>query len=291
MGGGSWTACSYKSYATTRGFNLDDNGMVTNNFTVQDRFTSRRLHEDLNINSKIRECCDSDEHPNTIPVILALDVTGSMGDGAIKVAKSLNKIMTDIIEKVKDVEFSIMAIGDIEYDGAPVQMSQFESDIRIAEHLDKVYFEGGGGGNQCESYSIAWYAGLHNCKLDCWNRGRKGIIITMGDEPLNPVLSKSSLNHFLGCKEQSDVKSKDLYEEASKKFDIYHLSINDRSTSFEYYESLDKKTFTSVLPEDHYKVVTLDNLPNVITEIVTNNENSSQILTEATPFNGGVISW
>ena len=64
-----------------------------------------------------------------------------------------------------------MGIGDLAYDYAPIQASQFESDIRIAEQLDKIYFEGGGGGNNFESYTAAWYFGVHNCKLDCWNRG------------------------------------------------------------------------------------------------------------------------
>lgn len=44
----------------------------------------------------IRECCDTEEHPNTIPVILALDVTGSMGQAAVEVAKKLNVIMTKL---------------------------------------------------------------------------------------------------------------------------------------------------------------------------------------------------
>ena len=38
----------------------------------------------LNPYNVIRECCDTEEHPNTIPVILALDVTGSMGSILLK---------------------------------------------------------------------------------------------------------------------------------------------------------------------------------------------------------------
>lgn len=82
----------------------------------------------------------------------------------------------------------IMGIGDLAYDGCPIQVSQFESDIRIAEQLDKIYFEFGGGGNSFESYTAAWYFGSRHTKLDCLNRGKKGIIITMGDEQLNPYL-------------------------------------------------------------------------------------------------------
>jgi hypothetical protein len=132
----------------------------------------------------MRECCDSDEHPDTLPVILALDVTGSMGGALLKTAASLNVIMQKILDEYEDVEFMVMGIGDLSYDRAPIQISQFESDIRIAEHLDRLWFERGGGGNSFESYTAAWYMGLYHTSLDCWKKGRKGILITLGDEPL-----------------------------------------------------------------------------------------------------------
>ena len=160
MGGGSWTAKSYCSYSTSVGRSFDiDKGIVTDNFSAQEMFRNRSLDPALNPKNVIRECCDSEEHPNTIPIILALDVTGSMGDTSVAIAKKLNKIMTELYKDVKDIEFLIMGIGDLAYDDYPIQASQFESDIRIAEQLDKIYFEGGGGGNSYESYTSAWIFG------------------------------------------------------------------------------------------------------------------------------------
>lgn len=295
MGSGSWTSNAFASYSTARGYTTcASTGDIVNNLSATQMFKSRGLHEDLNIKHKVRECCDSAEHPNTLPVILGLDVTGSMGDGAVKVAKALNSIMTEILKSTKDVEFSIMGIGDIECDGAPLQMSQFESDIRIAKHLDKLYFEGGGGGNAYESYTLAWYAGLHNCKLDCWNRGQKGIIITMGDEPLNPYLDKYCLDDCLVNNEQDAIDTKELYRLASEKFDIYHLSIDDSSTSYSYHARACEKTWKAVLPEDHYKVATLNDLPRVIADIINAHGNASfgTVLNEdVNPFDGKVVSW
>jgi hypothetical protein len=129
----------------------------------------------------MRLCCDSEEHPETVPVILALDVTGSMGKAAEKIAKKLNVIMTKLFGEVKDIEFMTIGIGDLAYDSYPIQATQFESDIRIAEQLGKIYFEFGGGTNPYESYTAAWYFGLHNTELDCWKRNKKGIIVTIGD--------------------------------------------------------------------------------------------------------------
>lgn len=189
MGSGTWTRNAFTSYTTTKGYSVSMDGSVTGmSSNVQDNFKSRMLVTDLNPKNVIRECVDSTEHPNTKPVILALDVTGSMGRAAMEVAKQINVVMTKLYENVTDVEFLVMGIGDLAYDCAPIQASQFESDIRIAENLDKIYFENGGGGNDYESYTVAWYMGLKHCKLDCWKRGKKGLIITMGDEPINPYL-------------------------------------------------------------------------------------------------------
>lgn len=271
MGGGSWTSKAYKTHSTTgRGF-ADMDAFYT--ASAQELYRSRSLDSALNPYEVVRECCDSDEHPNTIPVILALDVTGSMGSAAEAVAKQLGEIMEKLYGEVQDVEFMTMAIGDLSYDRAPIQASQFESDIRIAEQLEKVYFEKGGGGNHWESYTAAWYFGLNNTKLDCWKRGKKGIIITMGDEPMNPYLPKRQLEAVLGCNLQGDVNTKDLYEEVVKKFDVYHLGVNDSHTSFWRYKDSIANSFGKLLGQNYIEV-NCDNLGNVISDIIISAVNS-----------------
>lgn len=274
MGGGAWTSASYSTYTkSTRGISLDD--FVNINYSAQEMYTSRRLAPELNPHNVMRECCDTEEHPKTLPIILALDVTGSMGDASVKVAKKLNEIMTELYadSNIKDIEFCIMGIGDLAYDSAPIQISQFESDIRIAEQLDKIYFEAGGGGNKYESYTAAWYMGVNHAKLDCWKRGQKGIIITLGDEGPNPYLPKRGLSEATGDKLQGDVETKELYNDTIQKYDIYHIAVNDPSSSYTYhqrYHNIDKQW--EELLGDHYMVSTLDNLAQTIVEIIKNRE-------------------
>ena len=269
MGGGSWTAQSFASYSTARGYNYSTvTNSIVGDYSAQDMFKSRRIDAMLDPKNVRRECCDSEEHPNSKPVILALDVTGSMGDGAVKVAKSLNNIMENLYESVEDVEFMVMGIGDLYCDDAPIQASQFESDIRIAEQLDKIYFEGGGGGNGYESYTAAWYFGLYNCELDCWKRGKKGTIITIGDEPLNPYLQKSELERVLGnIGHDTLTETKDLYRAVIDKYNIYHIALDDRSTSYRWYEGTIENSWRPLLG-DHLYVSTLNELPKTIAEIV-----------------------
>lgn len=269
MGGGSWTAQSFASYSTSRGYNYNTTiGSIVGDYSAQDMFKANRIDAMLDPKNVRRECCDSDEHPNSKPVILGLDVTGSMGNGAVKVAKSLNNIMENLYESVEDVEFMVMGIGDLYCDRAPIQASQFESDIRIAEQLDKIYFEGGGGGNGYESYTAAWYFGLYHCELDCWKRGRKGTIITIGDEPLNPYLRERKLERVLGnIDSDAPTETEDLYKAVIEKYNVYHIALDDDSTSYDYYKNKIKNSWGPLLG-DHLYVSTLNDLPKTIAEIV-----------------------
>lgn len=276
MGGGSWTRSSFETYSrATKCASVDSLGNLVTSMSNQEIFKAREVDKALNPYDVMRECLDSEEHPETVPVILALDVTGSMSAAAVEIAKKLNVIMTNLYDQIKDVEFMIMGIGDLYCDRGPIQISQFESDIRIAEQLDKIWFEFGGGGNFWESYSAAWYMGSRHCDLDCWKRGKKGIIITMGDERLNPYLPEEALMLQTGDDLEADVKTEDLYEEASKKFDIYHIQVNhgrnwDKAEIDKSWEILG----------DNYKEANMDNIADVIVDIITNNSSDSNLVVD-----------
>lgn len=255
-----------KSYANSKGRSYNSS---TGRTTGQE-FKASRIDHDLDPRwFAVRECANSEEHPNTIPVILGLDVTGSMGEACHETAAALGTIIMNLYKKFKDIEFCMMGIGDLAYDSAPIQMSQFESDIRIAESLDKIYMEHGGGGNGFESYTAAWYMGLSRTKLDCFDKqGRKGIIITMGDEPLNPYLPAARLNNAINSTEEKDVETSKLYVQALKKFDIFHIAVDSPSDCYQRYKMDVDESFGSVLGE-RYKVASIDTLAMAIEDCIT----------------------
>ncbi len=253
MGGGSWTTCSYRAYSTSVGRDVDmSTGEISTHYaSAQDMYVSKRLSPALDPKNVMRECCDSKEHPETFPVILALDVTGSMGDSAMEVAKRLNTLMTGLYGKVKDIEFSIMAIGDLAYDSAPIQISQFESDVRIAENLDKIYFEAGGGSNPFESYTAAWYMALNHCKFDCMKRGVKPLVITLGDEIINPYLPEKALARATGDGVQKgSTETSSLYEQTSQKFELYHVVVDHGYRGDAYFDGC-ADSFAKVIGNSH----------------------------------------
>ena len=280
MGSGCFSASSYADYSVSKGRSYDHNtGRVKGQ-----SYDATYLNEALNPRKfQIRECANSDEHPNTIPVILALDVTGSMGEACHETAAALGTIMKNLYNKFKDVEFCIMGIGDLAYDDAPIQMSQFESDIRIAEALDKLWMEHGGGGNSYESYTAAWYMGLYRTKLDCYDKqGRKGIIITMGDEPLNPYLPVDGyhgLNRTINESIENDIDTQELYNKAREKFDIFHIAVDSPMDCYRGYKDQIEKSFGQVLG-NRFKVSSVNNLAQTIEECIAESINNS---------NGGLV--
>lgn len=287
MGGGSWTKNAYMSYATTmcRAVGLD--GSIKGEYSAQEMFKSRSLDEALNPYNVIRECVDSEEHPNTVPVILALDVTGSMGQSAVEIAKKLNVIMTKLYESVKDIEFMIMAIGDFACDSYPLQVSQFESDIRIAEQLDKVYFEAGGGGNSYESYTAAWLFGARHTKLDCWKRGKKGLIITIGDELINPYIPANAMNKVICEGHQADIETSTIYEEVKDKYDLYHLNCISTYSGRRGQET-NVDSFAKYIGKQNVMNVTVEEISDKIVGIITDFSKNNN---ETVISNSGAISW
>ena len=298
MGGGYWRREDFAAYSRTMGRTVRTDGHVDTSrmHGAQDMYRARKLDPLLDPYKVTRECCDSPEHPATVPVILALDVTGSMGGALLKTAASLNVIMQNTLNEYKDVEFMIMGIGDLAYDKAPIQISQFESDIRIAEHLDRIWFERGGGGNSYESYTAAWYMGLHHTKLDCWKRGKKGIIITLGDEPLNPYLPGTRLKQVTGDPLQGDVETKELYRRVQEKFDVFHVAVDDPGDCYQHYEKAIRKSFGPVLGR-RLLVSTLDRLPQTILKCLTEcgvgaaDKNAAAAPETPAAETMGVLSW
>lgn len=291
MGGGTWTTSAYDSYMKT--VKKTDARSITAN-TVNQFYDARRLDTALDPKGvKVRECRDSAEHPNTIPVILANDMTGSMGSANAAVARQLDKIITGLYEDVKDVEFMVMGIGDFAYDDAPLQVSQFESDVRICDQLGKLWFERGGGGNSYESYTAAWYFALNHTDLDCWKRGKKGIIITMGDEPLNPYLPGREFERVFGYSGQ-DIDTADLYKQVIEKYDVYHIIITDRGSCGRQYLDKNRASWGKLLDGQHLFERDSSELPEVIHDIVVahaNNEHTFVDNSNTVIYTEEGISW
>lgn len=263
MGCGTFTSKDWDRYTTSRGY--------TSKSTVSDMYKSTSVKKELEPKGiKYRESCDSTEHPNSTPIVLGLDVTGSMGRVLETISKKLNTLITQIYERepVTDPQVMIMAFGDVECDRHPLQVSQFESDIRIAEQLNDVYFERGGGGNAGESYTLPWYFAARHTKIDSFEkRGKKGYLFTLGDEPFLNNLSKEAIKEFVGDDVQSSLSADELLTEVSRQYEVYHLMIEEGSgMGYGRSDVVDK--WTNLLGQRAILVSDCSKIPEIIVSIL-----------------------
>lgn len=219
MGGGSFDAKAYRSYSSS-----------VASKPIHEVFKSRTLDDSLDPKGvKVRESRDSDDNPQSTPMIAACDVSGSMNIIAEYFAKEgLGKLFEGILQRkpIVDPHLMFMAVGDVDYDHAPLQVSQFEADNRIVEQLTKMYVEGGGGSNKHETYDFPWYFAARHTSIDSLiKRGKKGYLYTIGDEETPEVLTRDHINKFLGYRPEADMPSKMSLEEAKRMYHVYHVVI------------------------------------------------------------------
>lgn len=195
------------------------------------------MHPDLNPDGvAIRESRDSAANPNSHAVIVGCDVTGSLGYLAeILVRKGMATLVEELLARkpVPDPHIMCMGIGDGYSDRAPLQTTQFEADIRIVQQLQQVWLEGNGGGNNGESYPLAWYFAARHTAIDCFEkRQKKGYLFTVGDENPHPVVTRAQVQRIFGDDVPADISAKDLLTMASRNYHVFHLMVEE-SGSFD----------------------------------------------------------
>lgn len=223
MGYGNWSSDAFDYLKSSR-----------KSKSVDDIFTSTSLSTDMNPHGVLfRESRDSVEHPESVPVIVFLDVTGSMGRiPEILVREKLGALMDTIIKHgVPDPQILFGAIGDHHCDRSPLQIGQFESATKeLDQWLTKIYLEGGGGGQHMESYLLGWLFAARHTSIDAFEkRGKKGFLFTIGDEWTWDSLDSDTLKSLMGYKQAETITAEALLREAQRMYEVFHIHINEAS--------------------------------------------------------------
>ena len=259
MGSGNFNVHSYAK--SVRAVTRRTDGTAK---SVGEVFTSQSIHPMLDpaqmvlrkgaTRDFLRECRASEDHPDPTPIVIGLDVSGTMGEISRKMVESgLGKVMQRLLttSAVTDPQLMFMAIGDmIAYDRAPLQVSQFESDNRIVDQLLTIYQEGRGGGNGSESYTLPWLFADAFIDSDSFGK-KKGVIITIGDELVPPPITlRDAVQVFTSPKQRralenyfaenahnlqgypdgrSQITNQQLFESVSRNWEVLHIIVEQGS--------------------------------------------------------------
>lgn len=202
--------------------------------STADVFASRGMKKELNpYGVALRESRDSDMNPASTAIIVGLDVTGSMGMIADTLARQgLGTLVEEILARkpVSDPHILACGIGDAYCDRAPLQVTQFEADIRIADQLKMIWLEKGGGGNSHEGYHLPWYFAAAHTAADCFEkRGKKGYLFTVGDEEPPEELLKEQIARIFGDDVQRDLSVRDLLTMVGRSYHVFHVIVEEGS--------------------------------------------------------------
>lgn len=253
MGSGSFDASAYRAFSTsTRGKSTDE------------IYSARAINKNLDPKGvKIRESRDSADNPNSTPIIVAIDVTGSMGIIADVLAREgLGTLFNEILDRkpITDPHLMFMAVGDANYDSAPLQVSQFEADNRIVEQLTQIFLEHGGGGNNFESYNLPWYFAARHTEHDSLiKRGKRGYLFTVGDEEAPQPLTKDQIKEFIGDTLERDISTDEMLADAQRSYDVFHIVIKEGSHAKQFPDRV-RESWTKLLGQhviqlaDHKKL-------------------------------------
>jgi hypothetical protein len=268
MGGGTYSSVDRNIRASAMGYHTKSRHEI---------FESGSLDEEMNPKDvMLREARDSEEHPESLAIIVALDETGSMGTIPHELVKDGLPSMINNIFKggIEHPQVMFMGVGDHKVDSAPLQIGQFESsDELLDKWLTKIYLEGNGGGNGGESYHLPWYFAAFRTEIDCLEkRGQKGFLFTIGDEPIHDGITANSLKSILGKGEYKDFSAAALFEEASKKYHVYHIHIKES-----YSNSGLEEGWRNLIGENFLVAKTKKDVPKLISKMIVEDKKTKMI--------------
>jgi hypothetical protein len=180
----------------------------------------------------MRESRNSALNPQATPIMVGLDVTGSMGMIVEAARRGLGTLLGEIIDRkpVTDPHVMALAIGDFTCDRAPIQATQFESDaVVIGRQVEDLWLERGGGGNHFEGYLGPLYMAAIRTDTDAVREGRKGFLFTVGDEEPQRLLRAAEVRRFFGDPIQRDLAAEELLNLVGRGWHYFHLMTSEGS--------------------------------------------------------------
>lgn len=257
MGNSRWDDDNWKSYRSTK---------TASSTSAQSTYTATAAQAAPYKPTafKVRESKISTLNPNPTPIIVGLDQTGSMEAVIYAAFDGLGTLFKEIIERKPVSDPHIMAnfIGDAITDNHPLQATQFEAGLVIADQLKELYHEGNGGGNGSESYHLPLYLAAYKTDCDAFTQGRKGFIFTIGDEGVPPPLTPAQIHRIFGSDEPAskNLSYKELFDIVSQNWHVFHLRVQQ---GYSYRKEQDK-AWTDILGERALPLSDVTKIPEVI---------------------------
>ena len=162
----------------------------------------------------------STESPN--PLIVAVDVTGSMASWPAEIFDRLPLLYNTLSQYRPDLEICFAAIGDAKVDRWPLQVTSFASGFDLEQQLGALYGEGGGG-DAPESYGL--FAHWVNTHVQVPNAKEPPFMIVFGDITMHEKTPREQVQAVLGDADigMGDHDAIDAWKQLSQRWNTWFL--------------------------------------------------------------------
>ena len=226
MGSSDWSDSHYTSRSAARKATGTSAFAYSDTTMASTPASARKSHEKMDPKGVTRESRDSSAHPDSVAVAVLFDVTGSMQTIPRVLQENLPKLMGLLVRRgfLKDAHVLFGAIGDATCDRVPLQIGQFEAGIETDDDLGRIYLEGGGGGQNTESYELGMYFMSRHTSIDCFEkRDKRGYLFIIADEKPYECVKSHEVKNVIGDSLQADIPLTDMVSELQEKWDTYIL--------------------------------------------------------------------
>lgn len=266
MGSTTYSSHDWNAYATK-----------TASKTVDEIYTAKAMdpkNDPKNI--VVRESRDSDAHPETFPVLIAVDGSGSMGDLSLAVARKVGLVFEELLKlheagSIPYPQVAVSLFRDVAADYNDwFQFSQFESDTKtLMEQVEKFSSIGtGGGGNNSESEGLVWFTASTKVVHDhSAKRGKKGFLFTIGDEEVPPDLQERDVRKVFGEAPEKVPTNEELLKALAPEWEVFHLMVQEGWHMQRYGEAV-VNSWTKLLGERALLLTHTDAMLEVITSTI-----------------------
>lgn len=190
------------------------------------------------------------------PLVIACDVTGSMGDWPATIFSKLPYLDLEGQEYLgKTMEISFAAVGDAYSDEYPLQVRPFTKGKQLENRLKELIIEGNGGGQIMESYDLC---ALYYARKVEMPRAIKPIFIMIGDEGCYDFVDKDQAKEYADVSLEKRLSTKDVMKELQSRYSVYLIRKPYDTGYGDGMSSNDKKIYTQwekMLGADHISVL------------------------------------
>lgn len=216
--------------------------------SYEDAVTSKKAGKDLVVKS-LKTNSES-------PVVIACDVTGSMGEWPSVIFSKLPYLDLEGKEYMgRTMEISFCAVGDVYSDKYPLQVRPFSSGIEMKKRLEELVIERGGGPGTNESYDLAALYYSNNVEMP---HAIHPLFIFIGDEGLYDFVDNEKAKEWAGISLKERVSTRKIIEDLQKKYSVYIIRKPYSETGGNSMSEIDKiiqKQWQGILKAEYMAVL------------------------------------